>query len=153
MIYFKKEYFNYDDRANIEAALRKVSLKSERSLDWVSSKSDIGSDKYFLGHDGKNALSFTRIKSSVEFFLPKIIFSLPKKQTDAYYKFGFAIFPFVFYCIFLFGLWSIILSGEKNFENFIIGALLLIFPIAALILELKITAVKIKKAIAKYEVA
>jgi hypothetical protein len=27
MIYFKKVYFNYDDRANIEAALRKVPLK------------------------------------------------------------------------------------------------------------------------------
>jgi hypothetical protein len=128
MIYFKKVYFNYDDRAVIEAALRKASLKRGRPLDWESTNSNIGSDKYFLGHEGRDALSFARLKSSVE-ILPKIIISLPKNPTDTYYQFRLALFPFILYCITLLFLLVMIvslLSGRSDFEDFMGAAL---FPV------------------------
>ncbi len=152
MIYFKKVHFDYNDRAGIEAALRKVSLKRGRALDWESTNSNIGSDKYFLGYEGKDALSFARLKSSVE-ILPKIIISLSKNPTDSYYKFRLALLPFILYCFLLMVLLVMIISlisGRTDFEGFIAAALFPIILIALFFLELKLTSVMISKAITKY---
>jgi hypothetical protein len=153
MIYFKKVYFNYDDRSSIEAALRKVSLKRGRDLDWESTNSNIVSNKYFLGHEGKDSLTFTRLKSSVE-ILPKIIISLPKSPTDTYYKFRLALFPFILYCtmlLFLLAMIVLLISGRSDFEGFMEGALFPVILIALFFLELKLTSVMINKAIVKYQ--
>jgi len=154
MIYFKKVYFNYKEKAPIEAALRKLSVKRTGGLDLKSSTSDIGTDKYFFGYDGKNALYFTRIRSSVEWLLPKIIFSLPKSETDFLYKFRLSLFPFIFIALFSFGLFFSFISlvtGRIQFMDFISFAIFPALLILLIWLELKITASKIKKAIIKYQ--
>jgi hypothetical protein len=153
MIYFKKVYFNYEDKGKVEAALRKLAKKRTRALDLTSSTSDMGTDKYFFGYDGKNALYFTRIRSSVEFFLPGIIFSLPKNETDFFYKFRLSAVPMIFFLLFCFGfLLSLAsaLTGTSSFYDFIGFYLLFGLFIALAWLELWITSSKIKKAIIKY---
>lgn len=154
MIYFKKIYFNYDDKANIEAALRKNSIKRTRGLDLGSSKLDIGTDKCFFGYDGKNALYFTRIKSSVEFFLPKIIFSISKNETDIYYGYRLSILPFILVSLFSIGLIIGIISlvaGIPQSEGLISFGVFVMILIALIWAEIKITSLKIKKVIANHQ--
>ena len=154
MIYFKKVYFNYEDRTVIEAALRKLSVKRTGTLDLKSSTSDIGTDKYFLGYDAKNALYFTRIRSSVEKLLPKIIFNLPKNETDFSYKFRLSLFPFILATLFSFGLLfclASLVTGRAQFQDFIGFIIFPAFFILLIWLELKITSSRINKAIIKYK--
>jgi hypothetical protein len=156
MFYFKKVNFNYDDKAKIEAALRKLSIKRTTMLDLKSSTYDIGTDKYFFGYDGKNAVYFTRVKSSVERFLPKIIFSIPKNETDFFYQFRLSIVPLILFVLFVFGLLLnliFVITGITSFDNFIGPSLFFLIFMALSWLELRITSSKIRKAIKKYQEA
>jgi hypothetical protein len=141
MIYFKTVHLNFDNKASVEAAIRKNCIKRTTMLDIKSSISDIGTGKRFFGYEGKDALYFTRIRSSVEQLLPKMIVSLPKNETDSFYRIRLSIFPFLLYnMIFL-------IAGKTDasalFSILIIDGLF----IGLFLLELNITTRRIIKAI------
>lgn len=68
MIYFKKVYFDYSDKADIESAFRKSAIKRDDLTQLQLSTSNIGTDKRFFGCENKKGLYFMRIKASLEFF-------------------------------------------------------------------------------------
>lgn len=86
-MYFKTVPLPPDlDHAQAEACLRKASLKESMSLDFRFKAVDIGTDKIFYGLEGKKDLKFTRLKTSFEFFMPKLIISLSKDSSANYYR-------------------------------------------------------------------
>jgi len=104
MLYFKKIYLPNDlEKQDLEKGLRSRSLKRSQMLDFVFETTNTGTDKYFLGNEGKKDLKLTRIKTSFESFLPKIIISFPKETAEQYYKFRLSILStailVVLYCL------------------------------------------------------
>lgn len=153
MLYFKTIPFPNDiKQPEIETALRKYALKKTSSLDFKSSTMNIGTDKIFFGLESKNSLKFTRIKTSFEFMLPKLIISLPKDQMATAYKVRLSAIPFAV-CIFIsFGIFTIILSlikGKPNAEATIFILVLAILFYLLLLLELKLSKSGILKSIKK----
>lgn len=69
-----------------EISLRTASIKESMSLDFKFKAVDIGTDKLFYGLEGKKDLKFTRLKTSFEFFMPKLIVSLSKDSSANYYR-------------------------------------------------------------------
>ncbi|MDT3405022.1 hypothetical protein [Mucilaginibacter terrae] len=100
MLYFKKIYLPNCTPQQLEAAMRKVALKRTSPLDFASAVSDIGTDKYFIGYQGKTDLTFTRIKASPEKLLPKLIIKLPADGAECYYQIRFAIVSMMVFFMF-----------------------------------------------------
>jgi len=154
MIYFKKVYFNYSDKAAIEAAFRKSAVKCSRFLELELSTSNVGTDKLFFGYENKKGLYFMRIKNSLEVILPNIIFRLPKDETSFYYAFRLSTLATILFFLFCFGLiFSIprVFSGDFTFEGFITSIILFLLFLGLAWLELRITSSKIEKAIQKQQ--
>lgn len=149
MIYFTKTYFRDDEeRQTLETALRKVASKRHGWLDFKTSSTDIGTEKRFLGFEEEKHLNFTRLRTSFERMLPKLIVSFPKSNEQGYYKIRFSFFTSIvlgWFSIALLLNFYFLISGITTFENvatvfiLFIGYLLLVF------LELKITTARIKR--------
>lgn len=90
MIYFKKIYLDNPNKEQVEKAIRKLALKRTSSLDFTSSGMITGTDKRFLGSEGKTQTKFTRVRYSIENLLPKFIISFPKSEDAQYYKLRFS---------------------------------------------------------------
>jgi len=151
MFYFKKVYFNQSEKAIIESAFRKNAIRRDSLSSLEASKSDTGSDKRFFGYETQKALYFMRIKSSLEFILPNIIFTLPKDASSFYYAFRLSRLSTVFILLFSIGLISILLGSTGELSKLSIAAMILLFFLFFLGLiwaELRLTQFKIKKAIA-----
>jgi hypothetical protein len=87
MLYFKTVPFpNGVKQPDVEKALRSYALKRISSLDFKSSTINVGIDKLFLGLEGKNSLNFTRLRTSFESLLPKLIINLSKDPAATAYK-------------------------------------------------------------------
>jgi hypothetical protein len=156
MIYFKKVHFNYNDKSSVEAALRKSAVKRTSPLDLKSSASDIGTNKKFFGYDGKDAVYFTRIRSSVEKLFPKMIISLPKSETDSFYKIRLSIFPFLFYVLATVGLainLFFLIIGATDIAGFVGILIFELFFIGLFWIELAITTKRITKVIDDHKAA
>ncbi len=68
----------------IENALRRHTAKRKQSLNWMSS-SYFNLDKYyFLGVENETSMNITRITTSYELFLPKIIIDFSKSDFTSY---------------------------------------------------------------------
>jgi len=152
-MYFKTIPLPLDlNQPQAEASLRKASIKESMTLDFKFKAVDIGTDKLFYGLEGKKDLKFTRLKTSFEFFMPKLIVSLPKDSLANCYRIrpgavtiatigllGFAMFA---------GLVGILrrTTDLATFSPFliIIGIYTLLF-----FLEINITLRKINKAFSK----
>ncbi len=150
MLYFKKIVISEYTYNQVEASLRKVSLKRNSSLDMVSPYSDIGTDKYFLGHESKNDLTFTRIKTSFEKVLPKLILKLPYNIETCYYQIRFSIISMVVFCA-LSTLWLlnffVMIIGQTTLENFLVLSIFYLIYLSLLFLELRLNISKVNKAI------
>lgn len=149
MFYFKKIHL-LDDSAkqNLEKGLRSKSLKRSQMLDFVFETSNIGTDKYFLGNEGKKDLKLTRIKTSFESFLPKIIISFPKEATVQYYKFRLSVLSTIILALLsllLFTSFLDVVINQKNAEAFLITTILSLIYFLFILLELKITRNRIYK--------
>ena len=118
------------------------------------SRSDVGSDKLFFGYENTKGLHFTRIKSSIEFLLPKVVFVLPKDEVACYCALRLGALSTCVFCgywlIFIVGLVQVITGNASPDGLFAILIFILIFW-GLIWLELKLTATKIKKAIAKQQ--
>lgn len=151
MLYFKTIPFpDHIKQPHVEESLRKHALKKTLSLDFKSTTMNTGTDKNFFGLEGKTALQFTRIKTSFEFMLPKLIISLPKDTEATAYKVRLSAVPFAILLFILFGVFTIITSLVKGVVYaegtiFIIVLAGLFFSLLAL--ELKITKSRVLRSI------
>ena len=156
MPYFKKVQIENYTRSEAEAALRKVSLKRTSPLDFSSAITDIGSDKLFLGYIGKSALTFTRLRTSVEKFLPKLVIKLPLDGEDCYYQLRLSVVSATVFILFTFGFliaFAGILSGNTEIGGLLSAAIFLGLYFALLAFEINIVSNRIKKALLKSQSA
>lgn len=135
-----------------EASLRKVSIKESMSLDFKFKAVDIGTDKMFYGLEGKKDLKFTRLKTSFEFFMPKLIVSLSKDSSDNYYRIRPGAISMAIIGLLGFGVFTGlvgILRGTTDLATF--SPFLIIIGIYALLFffEINITSRKMNKALSK----
>lgn len=152
MLYFKTIPFPDDvKQPEIEKALRKYALKKS-SLDFKSTTMNIGTDKIFFGLERETSLKFTRIRTSFEFLLPKLIISLPRDQMATAYKIRLGAVPFAVCILLSFSSFTIILSlinGGANANAMIFVFVLAILFYSLLLLELKLSKSGILKSIRK----
>ena len=151
MIYFKKIAFGEDvDRQQFEQAIRKFTSKRTASLDFLSAISNVGLSKYFIGNDGKRAIKFTRIRTSFEKILPKLIVSFPKNEEFNYYKIRLSV-PSTIVLFFLVVLSFATIPQQTTITNPEKLGILCALGIYVLFifLEIKLTDLRIKKAIQK----
>jgi hypothetical protein len=151
MLYFKKTYLLDDsEKQDLEKGLRSKSLKRSQILDFVFETTNIGTDKYFLGNECKKDLKLTRIKTSFESFLPKIIISFPKETAVQYYKFRLSVLSTIILMVLTLLLFSCFLDlviNQKNAEAFLISMTLFLIYFLFILLELKITKNRILKSV------
>lgn len=86
-MYFRTILLPLDlNQSQAEASLRKASMKEKISLDFKFHTVNIGTDKMFYGLEDDKDLKFTRLKTSFEFFMPKLIISLSKNSSAKNYR-------------------------------------------------------------------
>jgi len=152
-MYFKTVPLPLDlNQAQAESSLRKVSIKESMSLDFKFKAVDIGTDKIFFGLEGKKDLKFTRLKTSFEFFMPKLIVSLSKDPLANSYRIRPGAVTVAIIGLLGFGTFTGlvgILKGTTGLATF--SPFLLIIGIYALLFlfELNITLRKMNKALHK----
>jgi hypothetical protein len=150
MIYFKTVTVEDCSRNQLETALRKVSLKRTSSLDMVGSSTNIGTDKFFLGYEGKNSLTFTRIRASIERFLPKLIIKLSATNESSYYQIRFNILSIaVFFGVLINWFIALIslLAEPTKAEGFLIITIFVGIYFSLIFLEIKLTEARVNNAI------
>lgn len=153
MIYFKKVILDEREKGTLETALRAYSLKRTSTLDFQSSIFDTGEEKFFLGNIGKNELTFTRIRTRFDGWLPKIIFSLPNSPAKLYCRFRLGMLSTAIFCLLCIGAITGILHaifGKANIWGVAQIGLILCSYLLLGVLELNITQTKIKRAMSAY---
>lgn len=150
MIYFKKVQIDNCSHDMLEVALRKVSVKRTSPLDIVSTSTDIGTDKLFLGHEGKNTLTFTRLRASFERILPKLIIRLSPNQNDCSYDIRFSILSTCVFVLIAVS-WAInlilLMFGQNSIENFLPYTFFVGIYFSLVFLELRLTTGRVNKAL------
>ncbi|WP_288884172.1 hypothetical protein [Pedobacter panaciterrae] len=150
-MYFKTVHFPSNlNHAQVETALRKASMKETISLDFTSKSINIGIDKIFWGLERKRNLKFTRIRTSFEFFLPKLIINLSKNPSVNFYKIRPGALSIVVAGLLFFGLFTGILGvikGRPNIESLILFSVLIVIYIALMLFELRVTASRAVKVL------
>lgn len=154
MIYFKKTYFQNElERQKIEAALRRYALKRHTSLDFKSASTDVGTEKRFLGLEGNKNLKFTRLRTSFERVLPKLIISFPKNNDQNYYKIRLSLLTTIVFGLFSIGLLLnlvFLIAGRASFQNFSTVVIIFSAYLLLIVFELKLTNSRIDSVIRKY---
>lgn len=150
-MYFKSVLFPSNlNQSQVETALRKVSMKETMSLDFNFKSVNIGTDKKFWGLEGKKDLKFTRLKTSFEFFLPKLIISLSKDPSVNNYRIRPGAVPIAIMGLLGFGTFISligILRGKVNIESFIPFILMIIIYASIFFFELKLTTSRLTKVL------
>lgn len=151
MLYFKTVPFPIGfKQPDVEKALRSYALKRTSSLDFKSSTINIGIDKFFLGLEGKTSLTFTRLRTSFEVLLPKIIINLPKDPAATAYRIRLSAIPSALCILMLFGVLSILIgliTGKAKVEGVIFMLVAVTIFIVLLNLEVKLLQSKVLKSI------
>ncbi|MET4014008.1 hypothetical protein ABIB62_003861 [Mucilaginibacter sp. UYP25] len=150
MIYLKTITLTETEKLVIEQALRKCSLKRTHALDLVSTVSDIGSNKIFLGYDSKKEVQFSRLRTSFEKFLPRMIVIIPKNGTDIEYKIRYSLLStgvIVFWALGFIVVTATALVNKYNYEGIMVPAVFFAGFMLLTMLELKIISKRIQKAI------
>ncbi|GAB2682376.1 hypothetical protein GCM10027036_40700 [Flavihumibacter cheonanensis] len=70
----------------VEAAVRKFATKRHTLLDFQSSATYVGTEKYFLGLEKEKSIELTRIRSPFERLLPKLVINFDKNDGFRRYK-------------------------------------------------------------------
>jgi len=91
MFYFKNVLIDNASGQIAENAIRQFSLKRNTPLDFQSAESDIDTGKYFIGLESKNDIKISRIRTSFERLLPKLIVSFPKDKGFTCYKIRYSL--------------------------------------------------------------
>lgn len=153
MLYFKKIIIPGYTEQQLEAAMRKVSLRRTSALDMESAITDIGTDKLFLGYEDKKGLTFTRLKASPEKLLPKHIIRLKKDTGEAAYEMRLALMPTVLFVMLSIG-WIInavlTIAGKVPIDGFFTITMFCGIFLSAMFLDMKLTSSRVNKAIKQY---
>jgi hypothetical protein len=151
MLSIKKiNFVDQIEKAQLEQAMRKYASKRNSPLDFLSAQTDFKTEKKFLGNENQKVLQFTRLRSSFETFLPKLIVRIPKSDNRLYYEVRLSwssIIPIVFSLVmFPLLIWGII-SGAKDYQAMLgISIICVGYPLWTLA-ELHFTKCKIEEAL------
>lgn len=140
------------NQSQAEISLRKAAIKETMSLDFKFKAVDIGTDKLFYGLEGKKDLKFTRLHTSFEFFLPKLIVSLSKHPDANSYRVRPAAIPMAIIGLLGFALLIGLINsvrGLTDIERLSPFLIISLFYVILICIELKITQVKVSKALGK----
>ena len=152
-MYFKTINLPLDlNQPQAELSLRKASIKESMSLDFKFKAVDVGTDKIFYGLEGKKDLKFTRLKTSFEFFMPKLIISLSKDPSANYYRIrpgaiSVAVIGLLGFAVFM-GLIGMI-RGTTDFDTFSPFLIIIVIYVLLFLFEVNITLRKMNKAFIK----
>lgn len=153
MITIKTISLSVDEKAELEKALRKFAAKRDSNFDFLSSEVALGNDKFLLGYEGKRNVHFTRPRTFIDRYLPKLIIILSRNPTDLFYRIRFSNMSTA--VLVLLGIGIIVgaisvFTGEGTLEALIYPpGFLCLFALGTL-LEYKLSALKIQRAISKY---
>lgn len=151
MLYFKTVSFPDQIRQpEVEKSLRKYSIKESVTLDLKVKAVNIGTDKLFFGLESKKSLSFTRIRTSFEFLIPKLIINLSKDETSTGYMIRLSTISFFVFMLLSFGMLAFIISlfgGQTDISGGIIFIFGLLVFFLLFKLELNLTKSRVLKSI------
>lgn len=151
MLYFKTVPFPENlTQAEAEKAMRKYSLKRTSILDFKACTYNVGMDQLFLGLERKKDLQFTRIKTSFEILLPKMIIKLSKDSAAKDYKIRLSAVPLALALVLGFGVVAnlmAIFKGKVSIESLVTIGLPLIIFIGLISVELRLINGRVKKAV------
>lgn len=150
MINLKTITLTEAEKKGLEQAMRKSSLKRTRPLNFISTVSDIGNTKLFLGYDGKKDVQFSRLRTSFEKFMPKVIIILPKNGVGFEYKLRYSLLSTVVVFFLALGFIftaAIALINKYNYEGILVPIVFFGGFMFLTMLELKIVSKRIQKAI------
>ncbi|QTE39174.1 hypothetical protein J3L18_08985 [Mucilaginibacter gossypii] len=153
MITIKTVSLSPDEKAELEKALRKFSAKRETNFDFISSEVSMGADKIFLGYEGNRNIHFTRPRTFIDRYLPKLIINLPRNTTDLFYRLRLSNMSTAVLALLVIGIAAGIISasiGEGTIQALIYPPGFLFMFALGTLLEYKLSALKVKKAISKY---
>lgn len=88
------------------------------SLDFKFKAVDIGTDKLFYGLESYKDLKFTRLHTSFEFFLPKLIVSLSKDPNANFYRIRPGVIPIAIILLIAFALIIGLINSFRNLTEF-----------------------------------
>ena len=152
MLYFNKVTLAEIDGAKVEAAIRKFAAKRHASLDLQSSATKIGTEKLFLGLENEKSIQVTRLRSTFERFLPKLIIKFDKAKGFSEYRIRFSllsniVIAFMLIAV-LFNVIYLINNQEVDSEMASVFVYFFLFLLLTLV-ELRLTKAKLKSAIIK----
>lgn len=152
MLYFNKVTLAEIDGTKVEAAIRKFAARRHASLDLQSSATEIGTEKLFLGLENEKSIQVTRLRSTFERFLPKLIIRFDKAKGFSEYRIRFSLLSNI---VIAFIVIAVVLNVIYSFNNRQIDSDLasvvvyfFLFLLLTLV-ELRFTKAKLKSAIIK----
>ena len=153
MITIKTVSLSPDEKVEFEKALRKFAAKRDTNFDFLSSEVALKHDKFLLGHEGKRYVHFTRPRTFIDRYLPKLIINLPRNSTDFFYRIRLSNMSTAVLILLVTGLVIGAISvstGDGRPEALIYPPVFLCLFALCTLLEYKLTELKIKRAISKY---
>ena len=152
MLYFNKVILAEIDGTKVEAAIRKFAAKRHASLDLQSSSTKIGTEKLFLGLENEKSIQVTRLRSTFERFLPKLIIKFDKAKGFSEYRIRFSllsniVIAFMLIAV-LFNVIYLVNNQEVDSEMASVFVYFFLFLLLTLV-ELRLTKAKLKSTIIK----
>ncbi len=152
MLYFSKVTLAEIDGTKVEAAIRKFAAKRHASLDLQSSATKIGTEKLFLGLENEKSIQVTRLRSTFERFLPKLIISFDKAKGFSEYRIRFSllsniVIAFILVAI-VFNVVYLVDNQQADSDMASVFVYFFLFFFFTLV-ELRLTKAKLKSAIIK----
>ncbi len=147
MIYFKKILINNCENDDLLLALRSASIKRYFYLEFTPSV-NIGTDKYFFGHEGIKHVFFTRIKTSIEKLMPKLIFKVNTVNSQCFFKIKFSVLSSLIILALIIS-WLFIgfqvIVKENTFDNFFFFSFICFICFGLSLMEYRLTCRKVRK--------
>jgi len=154
MLYFKTNPFPENlTQQQVEKSLRRYALKRTSSIDFKNCTYNIGMEQLFLGRERKKDLQFTRIKTSFEVLLPKMIIKLSKNPDAKDYKIRLSAVPLGVAIVLCFGIAAnliLIVKGQASIDALVSISIPVLVFIGLISFELKLITNRVNKAITSY---
>lgn len=152
MLYLNKVTLAEIDETKVEAAIRKFAARRHASLDLQSSSTEIGTEKLFLGLENEKSIQVTRLRTTFERFLPKLIIRFDKAKGFSEYRIRFSLLSNLVIAIILIAIVLNIIYSliNRQVDSDIASVFVYFFLFLFLTLvELRLTKAKLKSAISK----
>ena len=150
MIYFYKVLLDETDTDLIEKGIRSHSIEKYYNLDILKSTVLVESkDRFFWGLEKKKSMKLLRIRSVIEFFLPKLIIKFDKNDFTKY-SLRFSTLSLIIVIAMLIGFITAIfdtISNTPNFEPIVTSFIFIISFYFLTRFEMRIINKKVNRAI------